>query len=224
MVGQSVRSGKWGIAAMVLKRLLASLSGGKKPEGGTDASVRKAGEENHGEPLVETPVTTVRGPAVLQFGLMSNTSNARQEFAGDTEGLDEFYEMQSRANSYLLGFNWHRRPLDAWVGLYIPGIVGVFLFRIEPISEDIDGWMWVVVGDLPSAVIMIDDCPHGPAALANYVDAMREWVDAVRKGEPVDDLIPVNTPPTAEYADMLESRLGFLSEEVLSEYAPYQKK
>ena len=202
---------------MFFKKVFGALSGGNKVAVQTKPPEQEPQQLGDNEILEETSVTTTRGSAVLKFGLMSNTSNARQEFAGDTKGLDEFYEMQSRANSFLLGFRWHRRPLDAWNGLYVPGIVGVFLFRIEPISEDIDEWMWVVVGDLPSAVIMIDDCPHGPAALANYVDAMREWVDAVRKGEPVDDLIPVNTPPTQEYADMLESRLNFLSERILRE-------
>jgi len=44
---------------------------------------------------------------------------------------------------------------------------------------------------------------------------MRGWVDAAKNGEPVDDLIPVNVPPTPEWAEELDSRLNFISKKNL---------
>jgi len=37
----------------------------------------------------------------------------------------------------------------------------------------------------------------------------------VRAGESIDDLIPVNAAPTSVYADLLDSRLGFLRQRLL---------
>jgi hypothetical protein len=53
---------------------------------------------------------------------------------------------------------------------------------------------------------------------------MSEWVDAVKNGRPVDELIPVNVPPTMEYADMLENRLNYLDTEILIDYKDDLKK
>jgi len=78
----------------------------------------------------------------------------------------------------------------------------------------------VVVGDVPSAYLVADDAPNPAKALRVYLDEMQRWVDAAQAGKPVVDLIPVNVPPTKEAAAQLQSRLVFLRDKVLSEYAP----
>lgn len=47
---------------------------------------------------------------------------------------------------------------------------------------------------------------------------MQKWVAAVRSGQMVEQLIPVNAPPTRQYADMLDSRLAFIRDELLPIY------
>ena len=106
-----------------------------------------------------------------------------------------------------------------YAGLAIAGVVGVFLCEIEPNSRDVDDVLWVIVGDLPSAYLVTDDSPTAEAALRTYIDLMNEWVGAVKKGDSVDKLIPVNVAPNAEHARMLESRLRFLRERVLEDAA-----
>jgi hypothetical protein len=86
---------------------------------------------------------------------------------------------------------------------------------LRPAAAGVDEWLWVVVGDLPPAYLVADGNPTWQEALAGYIDEMRRWVDAAMAGAPVDDLIPVNTPPTAEYAEMLGSRLRTLEETLL---------
>jgi hypothetical protein len=44
---------------------------------------------------------------------------------------------------------------------------------------------------------------------------MREWTAAVKAGNPVDDLIPVNVPATAEWGHELERRLEFIERKLL---------
>jgi len=40
-------------------------------------------------------------------------------------------------------------------------------------------------------------------------------IDAARAGSGLDGVIPVNVPPTAEYADMLEGRPDFPEKELI---------
>jgi hypothetical protein len=67
--------------------------------------------------------------------------------------------------------------------------------------------------------VVTDDAPNPASALDAYIGGMQSWVDAVRSGGSVDDRIPVNVPPTAEYADLLDRRLKFLDEKILPDYS-----
>jgi transposase-like protein len=55
-------------------------------------------------------------------------------------------------------------------------------------------------------------------ALKVYIELMRKWVNAVREGQPTEELIPVNVAPTEEWAKELEGRLRFLEGAILSRY------
>jgi len=70
--------------------------------------------------------------------------------------------------------------------------------------------VWVVVGDLPPAYLAHEVDDSWQDALRGYVEEMSVWVEAARSGSSLDDVIPVNVPPTPEYADMLASRLDFI--------------
>lgn len=72
--------------------------------------------------------------------------------------------------------------------------------------------MWVIVGDLPPAYIVCDNAHTWQEALDAYAVEMMEWVKAVKEGRSIEDVIPVNVPPTVEYADMLESRCNLIWE------------
>lgn len=102
----------------------------------------------------------------------------------------------------------------------VAGVVGVFLCYIEPEAhENVDEWLWVVVGDVPPAYLVTDDAPTSTGALEAYIVEMQTWVAAVNAGKSVDDLIPVSVPPTKEHAAMLQTRLAFLRSRILPEYA-----
>jgi hypothetical protein len=59
----------------------------------------------------------------------------------------------------------------------------------------------------------------GTCALEGYVELMSEWVEAATKGQPVDELIPVNVAPTPESAKLLQTRLTFLGADVIPLYS-----
>lgn len=125
-------------------------------------------------------------------------------------------DMHAEASTFLQRQKWCESIRQSYVGLAHPGIVAVFLFDLVPTSADVDQWVWVVVGDLPSAYIGSDDCPTAGAALDGYIGEMDEWVEAALAGGAVDALIPVNVAPTRQNAIDLKKRLDFLHERILN--------
>lgn len=130
-------------------------------------------------------------------------------------GSVEFRDARRRARSYLESHNWVSAIKGEYLGYRLDGVIYIFLFNFVPAKPNVPSWVWVIVGDVPSAYI---DCDYGKTpylALDGYIGAMEEWVEAAREGKPVDNIIPVNAPPTSEYAEMLGGRLNFLERNIL---------
>ncbi|MGZ8695233.1 MAG: hypothetical protein ACXWYS_07320 [Gaiellaceae bacterium] len=141
----------------------------------------------------------------------------------DGEDHELVQEMLQRAYAYLSAFSWCRAIRECYAGdVAIGKVVLVLLFRIDPAHEGVDDWLWVVVGDLPPAYLVTDEAPTASEALRGYVHEMRRWIEAVKHGEPVDQLIPVETfggdalEPTPEIVDLLERRLDYFENELLN--------
>jgi len=114
------------------------------------------------------------------------------------------------AEQFLSEQAWCGRVLQVTPIFTIEGVLGVFRASLVPSDPRADVMVWLVVGDLPPAYIAHEPGDSWQDALRGYVDEMSLWVAGVRGGASVDDLIPVNTPATLEYADMLASRLDFI--------------
>jgi hypothetical protein len=127
------------------------------------------------------------------------------------------YSIAKRAERFVEGHTWCKSIKKAMLDIGWDGILGVFFFEIEPVQEGFDSTFWVIAGDLPTARICNDN-PNGPSALDGYVREMQKWVDATRHGHSVENLIPVNVPPSREYAEMLQSRLDFIRDKLLPDY------
>jgi hypothetical protein len=120
------------------------------------------------------------------------------------------------ARDFLLSHRWCLDVRSQHLAWAVAGVIGVFIFRIRPAMPDVDEDIWVIVGDLPPAYIVRPKRDGWQTALRGYVQEMSRWVRAVRARRPVDNLIPVNTPPTLEYARMLGSRISFIRRHFLS--------
>jgi hypothetical protein len=136
----------------------------------------------------------------------------------DDEETKLLQEMLVEAKSYLKSFKWCDDLKSSFFGLGVGGIVAVFLFEIEHSRPVVDDWVWIIVGDIPSAYITCEDAPNPACALDGYIGAMREWANAAMHGNSVDDLIPVNVPATPDWGRELRSRLEFMEREILSQY------
>jgi len=128
-------------------------------------------------------------------------------------------ELVDEANSYLDRFPWAEGRKNLWVAHCVPGILGIFLVELDPRGQNIDQYVWVVVGDLPPAYLSSMYAKSPWDALDGYLGEMKAWADAVEKGKSTDDLIPVDAPPTAENVQALRSRLDFLAQEILPHLA-----
>ena len=134
----------------------------------------------------------------------------------DIEDKNALYQ---EAVDFLSFYDWCLEIRESYVGLLYPGIVAVFLFRIVPSRDDVDEWIWVIVGDVPPAYLTVEECPNPATALDGYVGAMQQWVDAAQQGKSVAKLIPVNVPATKENGLLLKKRLDFLDDRILNEYS-----
>ena len=139
-----------------------------------------------------------------------------------TETLTEIEEIQTilslyyNAKNYMEDFDWCVSIKKCWYdkdfGIYVK--IGIFLFEIEPLNEDIDDFIWVIVGDLPS-VYLDKSITTGQEALEQYCKLMQEWVDNVKAGKSLEECYPVPVDPTIENAELLSSRISFVRRELL---------
>jgi hypothetical protein len=124
-------------------------------------------------------------------------------------------EMAAEAKTFILEQKWCESVDRAYLAYGVGGVVAIFLLQITPRSEDVDTFLWVIVGDLPPAYVVVDDNPTAADALDGYCSEMETWVEAVESGECVEELIPVNAAPTRENAAQLGGRLKFLRSKIL---------
>lgn len=135
----------------------------------------------------------------------------------DASELPAKLALVQKAKQFVAGFAWCGAVERVYAGMVIPPMVGTFLVQINATKPDVDRVLWVIVGDIPPAYLVVDEAPSPSTALEKYIELMSEWVDAVEAEKSVETLIPVNAPPTKEYAAMLRTRLTFLRDRVLLE-------
>jgi hypothetical protein len=128
----------------------------------------------------------------------------------DKEESRRLQEMAIEARDFLTNFQWCNAIREEYFGGGCGKIIAVFFFRIEPSLPDVDEWLWVVVGDLPPAYLVTDDCQTPSQALESYIYEMSKWVKLAKRWRKSEQVIPVSAPATPEYAEMLEGRLKIL--------------
>jgi len=127
----------------------------------------------------------------------------------------EVREMANEAESFIESHRWCTRVASVELAWAAAGVLGVFQVRLVPARPTVDEVLWVVVGDLPTAYLVQDDAPTWREALTGYIYEMSKWVSAVKQGDSLDEIIPVEAEPTLEHAQMLESRLTFIEQNIL---------
>ena len=138
----------------------------------------------------------------------------------DDEDAGLFAPMVGRARDHLDGLPWCGTVDELYVGIAVPDVLAVFLANVTPAGADADDWWWVVIGDVPTAHLPVHGVPTSSDALRRYCGEMSRWVDAVRTGRPLDDLLPVNVEPTEVWAGELANRVDFIRTRILEDGEP----
>jgi hypothetical protein len=139
-----------------------------------------------------------------------------EQLAGDDEEETALLrQMLEDAKRYALSFSWCDSIISAYFGGGIGKIIAVFLFNISTKRTDVDPWMWIIVGDIPSSYLPLEDCDSPMRVFETYVEGMQRWADLARNqktGTAEEGIPPVNVPATPEWAEQIQKRLQFLNE------------
>ena len=142
----------------------------------------------------------------------------------DQEDTEKLAEMSKKADNYITSYRWCPDIKEKYFGFGVGGIFAVFLYRFAlPLRwtngavTDMDDWLWVIVGDLPSAYLVVDDAPTPGLALGIYCVLMEDWANCILSDNSVENCFPVAASPTKEHAEMLLKRTSWIREEIILE-------
>ena len=136
----------------------------------------------------------------------------RGEDESDTKLLRE---MAERADEYVRSFEWCLELHERYFGDGVGGVVALFLFRVSIRDLDLPQWVWIVVGDLPSAYLGFQDLDSPYAALLLYIEGVEEWLESSWEERLCGELIPIEVLPEPRYLEMLRGRVAVLRASVL---------
>lgn len=134
---------------------------------------------------------------------------------GDHRDTELLKGMAREARDYITSFRWCPQIEAMYLAHGVGGIIALFLAQFSQNIAGTDERLWIVVGDLPSAYMVVEPDDSPPDALERYCGLMEDWIAAVRDKRDLGGVYPVAAKPTAENADLLESRLGFLLAEII---------
>jgi hypothetical protein len=75
----------------------------------------------------------------------------------DDEDTALLRRMSQDAEAYLRSFSWCKEVSGSFFGGGVGGIIAVFLFNIRPARPAVGSWIWIIVGDIPSAYLPLED-------------------------------------------------------------------
>jgi hypothetical protein len=105
---------------------------------------------------------------------------------------------------------------ESHVGVFIPGVIGVFLVKFDtPVAAGRKHYVWVVVGDLPTCAFTTEETSTAAEALEWYSVLMSDWSAAVIEKSSLDDVYPVDAATTPKNARSVAARVRFLRRHVI---------
>ncbi|HTU67648.1 MAG TPA: hypothetical protein VMF52_16980 [Steroidobacteraceae bacterium] len=146
----------------------------------------------------------------------TNFQDADAIFGDDTEETELLRGMAQEARAYLEAFSWAKPIRRQRLALGVGGIVAVFYIELTEKLDDDSEALWIFVGDLPSAYVVVDADDSPLDALERYCDLMDDWAEAVLEGEPLEEVFPVDAAATEENARLLLVRTELLRCELIS--------
>ena len=126
----------------------------------------------------------------------------------------ETNKLAENGSEYLMSHNWCDSIEDGWLAVSWGYILCVFLFKIKSSVPEVDDYIWIVNGDIPTAYIDIESAKNPQEVLESYIFLMNDWIEEVELGNSTEDCYPIEVPPTKEFATNLKSRINFIEKEI----------
>ena len=123
--------------------------------------------------------------------------------------------MTKAAQDYITSFSWCPKISSTELAYGVGGVIALFLFEFEKKIHGTDDSLWVVVGDLPSAYLVVEPDDSPKEAIERYCILMEGWISAVLSFTDRSKVFPVNIDPTPKNADLLRRRIDFLRAEIM---------
>jgi len=119
-------------------------------------------------------------------------------------------ELAIAAENYIQSFSWCPPIKDMYFAYGVGGIVAVFIVEFLQRIQGYDEELWIVVGDVPSAYLVVEPMDDEAQALERYCELMDQWITAVRNADDLSKVFPVSAEPTVKHVNMLRSRIELL--------------
>ena len=105
-------------------------------------------------------------PVNIDTTKFSRCSNISGDDAEDTALLEG---MHKDAQKFASSQKWCGPIQEEYLAFGVGGIIAVFLFKIRPLGDDVDPWIWVIVGDVPSALTTATAITLPATATARFI-------------------------------------------------------
>lgn len=156
------------------------------------------------------------GYELLPTGAQTVVLVPEQMIAGeDQDETVRLQRMLADAKAFIASHPWCPPRYSFFLAFGIGDVIAIFQVRFSQKAGGTDDRLWVVVGDLPSAYLVVEANDNARKVLSRYCDMMEGWVRAVETSSGLDTVFPVPVDPTQEHADMLSSRIRFLRSRVM---------
>jgi hypothetical protein len=104
-------------------------------------------------------------------------------------------KMARDAERYVRSFEWCAKLHEGFLADGFGGVLAIFLFRADIAKLGKNKWIWVFIGDVPSAYLEVDYEYRSPQnGLTRYIEGIMQWIAAHENGQSVDGLIPIVSP------------------------------
>ncbi|MFT6408381.1 MAG: hypothetical protein ACJAQ6_001799 [Arenicella sp.] len=151
----------------------------------------------------------------IDFSKVTPVSELQEPSSAESTYIVEYLkEAEAEVNQYA----WNDGIKQSYFGIGEANVYAVFLFEIIPGRDDVDDFLWVIVGDLPTAYITCEEAPNPACALDGYIGAMEQWIDAAFYGTSLEGIFPVKIDANLSNAKQLRNSLDYLDENVLIHY------
>ena len=134
----------------------------------------------------------------------------------DVEFYQEVVALHKEAENYLLGFKWCAETKGSFLYNNYGKIFCIFLFEITNTQSSEDNFLWIIVGDIPP--MYLDS--YGPRTtrevVEDYIGLSEDWINHIKAEKGVDGCYPFNVEPTIEMAELLEKKVLFMKNELLT--------